>query len=144
MSAQRTRSDSEDGVVGTLEGTLPKISLKMPTIVLSYKTDDETKTDQIYTTAEGKACGFIMKSVDILEQTYKHDVYIEMRDMQAGSESFEEQVCTSTHNYGALSNISFHARAVHDGVRIPEMGGLPRVDRLRSGRVDEQRVGSPR
>ena len=66
----------------------------MPTIVLSYKTDDETKTDQIYTTAEGKACGFIMKSVDILEQTYKHDVYIEMRDMQAGSESFEEQVHT--------------------------------------------------
>ena len=62
------------------------------TLVFSYKTDDETKTPQIYKTAAGKPCGFIIKTVDILEQIFGHDVYIEMRDMQAGSEAFEQQV----------------------------------------------------
>ena len=61
------------------------------TLVFSYKTDDETKTPQIYKTTEGEACGFIIKTVDILEKDHGYDVYIEMRDMKP-TEAFEQQV----------------------------------------------------
>ena len=47
------------------------MSAEKITLVFSYKTDDETKTPQIYKTAEGEACGFIIKAVDILEQGQK-------------------------------------------------------------------------
>ena len=61
------------------------------TVVCSYKTLDET-SDQPYTTANGKPCGLVVKAVDILEQDHGHDVYIEMRDMKAGTKSFKVQV----------------------------------------------------
>ena len=52
------------------------MSAEKITLVFSYKTDDETKAPQIYKNAEGTACGFIIKTVDILEQIFGIDAQL--------------------------------------------------------------------